>query len=173
AGRPTERDTHQRPAADWLRRQRYDRHPRPPPPFDKMFPPSEGGGGPPPGMAGPPDTPDAVTARVNDIIRAAQDGSLYSASPGGEITKEEIRAADDIYDRAVKDSKSRQDKVVARVRGVSLFFLLLIGPIPLGVYVAALIIGRRGVVLRLRNLIRSLLRTSLTYLAVFVLVFIL
>src|SRR6476659_3671594 len=45
--------------------------PPPPPPFEKMFPPSEGGGGPPPGVAGPPETPNAVTARVNEIIRKA------------------------------------------------------------------------------------------------------
>jgi len=147
--------------------------PPPPPPFEKMFPPSEGGGGPPPGMAGPPETPDAVTARVKEIIRKAQDGSLYSESPAGEITKEEIRAADDVYDRAVKDSKATQDKTVARARGISLFFLMLVGPIPLAVFTSSLVFGRRGVVLVLRSLIRSLLRTSLTYLAVFVLVFIL
>src|SRR5262245_45339227 len=143
------------------------------PPFAKMFPASEGGGGPPGGgFGGPPPTPPDVTARVKQLIRAAQDGSLYTSS-GGEISKEEIRAADDVYDRAVKDSKGYQDSKVAEARGVSLLFLLLIGPIPLGVYVVAMIIGRRGVVLGLRNLIRSLLRTSLTYLAVFVLVFIL
>jgi putative ABC transport system permease protein len=144
----------------------------PEPPFAKMFPEPDGPSGPPPGMAGPPPTPNAVTARVRQLIRSAEDGSLYQ-SPGGEITKEEIRAADDVYDRAVKDSKAKQDAKVAEARGYSLFFLLLIGPIPLGVFAASFVFGRRGVVLVLRSLIRSLLRTSLTYLAVFVLVFIL
>ena len=146
--------------------------PPPEPPFAKLFPPSEGGGGPPGGFGGPPETPPAVIAQVKQLIRSAEDGTLYEADPG-EITKPEIRAADDVYDRAVKDSKARQDSKVARNRGVSLFFLLLLGPIPLGVFVSSFVFGRRGVVLVLRSVIRSLLRTSLTYLAVFVLVFIL
>jgi putative ABC transport system permease protein len=147
--------------------------PPPPPPFESWFPPPQSPGGPPPGMMGPPPTPPPVTARVKEIIRAAQDGSLYAQPPPTELTKEQVRAADDVYDRAVKDSKADQDKTVQRVRAVSLFFLLIAGPIPLAVFVASFVFGRRGVVLVLRSLIRSLLRTSLTYLAVFVLVFVL
>jgi putative ABC transport system permease protein len=147
--------------------------PPPPLPFEKMFPTAASPSGPPPGMpAGPPPTPDAVLAYVGGLIRKVQDGSLYEG-PAGEITKEEVRAADDVYDRAVKDSKVKQDSVAQRARGISLFVLLLLGPIPLVVYGSSLVFGRRGVVLVLRSLIRSLLRTSLTYLAVFVLVFIL
>ena len=141
--------------------------------FQSWFPPTDGPSGPPPGMAGPPPTPVPVIARAGQLIRQAQDGSLYENGSGGEISKEEVRAADDIYDRAVKDSKVNQDAVIGFVRGVSLFVLLLLGPVPLAVYGSALVFGRRGVVLVLRSLIRSLLRTSLTYLAVFVLVFIL
>jgi putative ABC transport system permease protein len=147
--------------------------PPPPLPYEKMFPPPEGGfSGPPPGM-GPPPTPDAVIDKVRDIIRAAQDGTLYTATTPAEMTKEQIRAVDDIYDRAVKDSKGAQDATVQRARAVTLYFLLLAGPVPLGVFVAAFVFGRRGVVLVMRSLIRALLRTSLTYLAVFVLVFML
>jgi putative ABC transport system permease protein len=146
--------------------------PPPEPPFAKLFPPTEAGGGPPGGFGGPPETPPAVIARVRQLIRSAEAGTLYETEPV-EISKPEIRAADDVYDRAVKDSKARQDAKVASARGISLFFLLLIGPIPLGVYGASFVFGRRGVILVLRSVIRSLLRTSLTYLAVFVLVFIL
>jgi putative ABC transport system permease protein len=147
--------------------------PPPAPYFQSWFPASGGMGGPPPGMAGPPPTPKAVTGRVRELIRGAEDGSLYANPTGEEITKEEIKKADDIYDRAVKDSKADQDSVAQRVRGVTLYFLLMVGPIPLAVFTSALVFGRRGVVLILRSVIRSLLRTSLTYLAVFVLVFIL
>jgi putative ABC transport system permease protein len=147
--------------------------PPPAPYFQSWFPTSDGTGGPPPGGAGPPPTPSAVTARVRELIRDAGDGSLYRDAGGDPITKEEFRAADDVYDRAVKDSKADQDRVVQRARGITLYVLLLVGPIPLAVFASALAFGRRGVVLVLRSLIRSLLRTSLTYLAVFVLVFIL
>jgi putative ABC transport system permease protein len=147
--------------------------PPPPLPFESWFPPPQSPGGPPPGPMGPPATPTAVTAKVADILRAAEDGSLYSGPPTGELTKEELRAADDVYDRAVKDSRADQDRAMQRARAVSLFFLLVAGPIPLAVFVASFVFGRRGVVLVLRSLIRSLLRTSLTYLAVFVLVFML
>jgi putative ABC transport system permease protein len=145
--------------------------PPPEPGFAKMFPPSQGPGG-PPGMAGPPPTPKAVTLRVATLIRGAQDGSLYSESAPSQLTKDELRAADDVYDRALKDSKAGQDSTVQLIRGLGLFFLLLAGPLPLAVFLASQIFGRRGVILVLRSLIRSLLRTSLTYLAVFVLVFI-
>jgi putative ABC transport system permease protein len=147
--------------------------PPPPLPLESWFPPPQSPGGPPPGMAGPPPTPTAVTARVKEIISAAENGSLYSESPTRELTKQEVRAADDVYDRAVKDSKADQDRAMQKARAVSLFFLLVAGPIPLAGFVASFVFGRRGVVLVLRSLIRSLLRTSLTYLAVFVLVFVL
>jgi putative ABC transport system permease protein len=145
--------------------------PPPPPPFEKMFPPTDAGG-PPGGFGGPPPTPPAVTVRVADLIRKALDGSIYANETPGGLTKEEARAADDVYDRAVKDSKAAQDGTVQRIRGFSLFLLLLVGPLPLTVFAASFVFGRRGVVLVLRSLVRSLLRTSLTYLAVFVLVFI-
>lgn len=145
----------------------------PAPYFQGWFPASDGPSGPPPGFGGPPPTPPTVIAKVRKLIQAAQDGSLYEGQPEEEISKDDIRTADDIYDRAVKDSKAAQDSVAQRVRGVGLYLLLMLGPIPLAVFAAAGVFGRRGVVLVLRSLIRSLLRTSLTYLAVFVLVFIL
>src|SRR5437763_7406367 len=118
--------------------------PPPEPPFAKLFPPSEGGGSPPGGFGAPPETPPAVLARVRQLIRSAEAGTLYESDPA-EIAKPEIKAADDVYDRAVKDSKARQDAKVAEARGVSLFFLLLIGPIPLAVFAASFVFGRRGV----------------------------
>lgn len=147
--------------------------PPPAPYFQAWFPSSDSMGGPPPGMGGPPPTPDPVIDRVRGLIRAAEDGSLYAGPSVPELTKEEIRTADDVYDRAVKDSKANQDSSAQLIRGLTLYFLLLLGPLPLVVFGSALVFGRRGVVLVLRSLIRSLLRTSLTYLAVFVLVFIL
>ena len=89
------------------------------------------------------------------------------------MSKETLLAADDYFDRAVKDSKAKQDKSVQGMRAYILYLLLILGPIPLAVFIVAYVLGRRGVVLGMRNIIRALLRTSLTYLAVFVLVFVL
>src|SRR5262245_47851916 len=156
----------------------YARETAPPPrlPWPGMFPPPpsvEMQSGPPGAGMGPPPTPEPVIAKVGEIIRAAQAGTLYITTTPAEMTKEQLRAVDDIYDRAVKDSKGAQDSTVQRARAVTLYFLLLAGPIPLAVFAAAFVFGRRGVVLVMRSLIRSLMRTSLTYLAVFVLVFML
>src|SRR5262249_62317543 len=106
----------------------------------------ESGGGAGGVFAAPPETPSTVIARVRQFIRSAESGPLYESDPP-EISKPEIRAADDVYDRAVKDSKARQDSKVAEARGYTLFFLLLIGPIPLGVFAASLLVRPRGVVL--------------------------
>lgn len=56
------------------------------------------------------------------------------------------------------------------VRTIGMVGLLLIGPFPSLVILLTQVIGRMGLVLIVRSLSRNLLRTSLTYLAVFVLV---
>lgn len=58
------------------------------------------------------------------------------------------------------------------VRTIGMIGLLLVGPFPTLVIVLTQMIGRMGLVLIVRSLSRNLLRTSLTYLAVFVLVFV-
>ncbi len=141
-------------------------------PIDKMFPPPQNSGEPPPSF-GPPETPKAVIKRVGQIIKSAQDGSLYQEPPSREMNKLEILAINDLYERAVKDSKWKQDGMVRQFRAISLYLLLILGPIPLAVFSASWVFGRRGVVLVMRSLTRALMRTSLTYLAVFVLVFML
>jgi putative ABC transport system permease protein len=59
---------------------------------------------------------------------------------------------------------------VQGVRAFSMISLLLMGPFPLLVVVLNFALGRMGLVLIIRSLSRNLLRTSLTYLAIFVLV---
>jgi putative ABC transport system permease protein len=59
---------------------------------------------------------------------------------------------------------------VQGVRVVSMLFVLLVGPFPTLVVLLCLAVGRKGVTLIFRSLSRNLLRTSLSYLAVFVLV---
>lgn len=56
------------------------------------------------------------------------------------------------------------------VRAFAMLGLLLIGPIPTVIISSGLLAGRRGVVLILRSLSRNLVRTSLTYVVIFVLV---
>jgi putative ABC transport system permease protein len=142
----------------------------PPDPLAPLFPKTIN---PPDPPMGTPPVPKAVTAKVAEIIAAEKDGSLYSGTDTEPAPKETLRAADDIYDRAVKESKTQQEKGLFRTRAMWMYFLLILGPIPLAVFTAAFIFGRRGVVLVMRSVIRALLRTSLTYLAVFVFVFVL
>jgi putative ABC transport system permease protein len=62
------------------------------------------------------------------------------------------------------------NRTLMGVRAMSMISLLLTGPFPLLVIVLTQIIGRMGLVLIIRSLSRNLLRTGLTYLAIFVLV---
>jgi putative ABC transport system permease protein len=142
----------------------------PPDPFAMIFPPYQNPIEVPMGL---PPAPDAVIVRAGEYIEAQEDGSLYSGPRSADVSKETIIAANDYFDRAVKDSKTKQEKSIQRFRSFVLYFLLILGPIPLTALITAFILGRRGVVLGMRNIIRALLRTSLTYLAVFVLVFVL
>lgn len=141
----------------------------PPDPFGPLVP----GANPPDPPSGPPPVPAAVTRRVAEMIAAAADGSLYASPAGDELSKEDLREADDVFDRAVKETKGKQDSRVQTVRAVGLYGMLLLGPIPMLVFVSSFLFGRRAVVLVMRSIVRALLRTSLTYLAVFVLVFML
>jgi putative ABC transport system permease protein len=142
-------------------------------PFDDLFPKDIN---PPDPPVGTPPVPKAVIAKAAEIIAAEEKGTLYTEAGGKELTKEErveFRTAEDYFDRAIKESRLNQDKVVRQIRSFTLYILFVLGPIPLAVFMTAWLLGRRGVVLGLRNVIRALLRTSLTYLAVFVLVFVL
>jgi len=56
------------------------------------------------------------------------------------------------------------------VRALSLIGLLVIGPFPALVILLTQLVGRMGLVLIIRSLSRNMLRTGLTYLAIFVLV---
>ncbi|HJZ92513.1 MAG TPA: ABC transporter permease, partial [Gemmataceae bacterium] len=149
----------------------WEREQQPPPdPFAKIFPPYQN---PPEPPMGSPPVPDAVMDKVAQYIAAARDGSIYSDGYTHEVSKETLRDANDYFDRAVRESKTKQERQIQGMRAYAMYFLLILGPIPLLTFVTAFIVGRRGVVLGMRNIIRALLRTSLTYLAVFVLVFVL
>lgn len=139
-------------------------------PIGKLFPKDVN---PPDPPVGTPPVPDEVIAKAAAIIAAHNNGSLYSGHNTQAVPKETLFAAEDYFGRAVKESKLKQDKDAQQLRAFSLYFLLVLGPIPLAVFVTAFILGRRGVVLGLRSVVRALLRTSLTYLVVFVLVFVL
>jgi len=69
----------------------------------------------------------------------------------------------DMEDEAIKMS-------LRVIRTGSMLLLLLVGPFPTFVILLSPLIGRMGLVLIIRSLSRNLMRTSLTYLAVFVLV---
>jgi putative ABC transport system permease protein len=149
----------------------WDRENQPPPdPFALVFPPYQN---PPEPPMGPPPIPDAVKAEVSRLIAAHNDGSLYATASTEEVSKETLAAAQDYFNRAVRDSKLAQEKKAQSMRGYVLYVLLILGPIPLLAFTTAFVLGPRGVILGMRNIIRALLRTSLTYLAVFVLVFVL
>jgi putative ABC transport system permease protein len=122
---------------------------------------------------GPAAVPRSVIDKVSEYLDDAKSGKLYDGTSTQEVDKETLQLADRYADRAIKESKANQDRRVLQMRAMLLYMLLVLGPIPLVVFLTAFILGRRGVVLGMRNLIRALLRTSLTYLAVFVLVFVL
>jgi putative ABC transport system permease protein len=142
----------------------------PPLPYADWFPKNVN---PPDPPANSPPVPREIIVKAAEIIAAEKNGTLYSGNNTKTVSKATLAAADDYFDRALKESRTNQDKFVQQVRAMSLYFMLVLGPIPLAVFVTAFILGRRGVVLGLRSVIRALLRTSLTYLAVFVLVFVL
>ncbi|MSR52277.1 MAG: ABC transporter permease [Gemmataceae bacterium] len=149
----------------------WDEEQAPPPdPFKAIFPAYQN---PPLEPTGPPPVPTAVIAKVAEYIAAAQNGSLYEGANRSTVDKSVLRAADNYFDRAGKESKAAKEKQISAIRAIILYVFLILGPIPLMVFITAFLLGRRGVVLGMRNIIRALLRTSLTYLAVFVLVFVL
>jgi putative ABC transport system permease protein len=143
---------------------------KPPDPLGPLFPPAEAATEPP---TGPLPVPKAVTEWVTQLIAQERDGTLYTANNAEPVPREVLGLADFYFERTVKDSKAKQEKGVQAFRSYLLYVLLILGPIPLCVFVTAFVLGRRGVILGMRNIIRALLRTSLTYLAVFVLVFVL
>lgn len=61
-------------------------------------------------------------------------------------------------------------KPLRAIRAISMILLLLLGPFPALVIILTQLVGRMGIVLIIRSLSRNLLRTGLTYLAIFVLV---
>ncbi|WP_020472257.1 ABC transporter permease [Zavarzinella formosa] len=118
-------------------------------------------------------------ARVRDqelkkIIRQQQAG-IYAPPPEGdhtELSKEQLRRLDGMVSLVVESQSSMQLSIIQLIRGVGIFFMLIIGPFPLLVFGFSFIFGRRGMTMILRSLGRNLLRTSLTYLAIFVLVWV-
>lgn len=139
-------------------------------PFAGWFPKNAN---PPEMPMGTPPVPRKVIAKAAEVIAAERKGTLYSDSNSDPVSKDSLALVEDHFERAVKESRINQDKLAHQMRAFSMYFLLVVGPIPLAAFVTAWVLGRRGVVLGLRSVIRALLRTSLTYLAVFVLVFVL
>ena len=66
----------------------------------------------------------------------------------------------------------RTQMLLLPVRAILMIFFLALGPFPVLVLLLTQILGRNGVVLVMRSITRNLLRTSLSYLATFVLSFV-
>jgi putative ABC transport system permease protein len=120
-------------------------------------------------------TRKAVEARVMGLIFASFSGNVVD-EPGDvkaeDLSQDERRAFANLIEDRVEQSKSMQTQVTGLIRTFGLFNLLLFGPMPFVVFAITLVAGRRGPVMILRSLRRNLLRTSLTYLAVFVFVWV-
>ncbi len=116
--------------------------------------------------------PPTVLAHVKEIIERAQAGPINETSEKS-LSADEIIAAESIYLSVVEGTKAEQDSRSQLIRALLMYGLLLMGPIPLMVMIASVILGKRQFTLILRSLMRNFLRTSLTYLAIFVLTFVL
>ena len=98
----------------------------PPIPFEGWFP-TNYNSGPPVGLA---PVPKAVMAKAAEYVAAERDGSIYSGT-SPKSPQRMLSAAAGYFDRALKDSKTNQDKSVQKVRAFGMYFLLVLGPIPL------------------------------------------
>lgn len=116
--------------------------------------------------------PPALLAFVTEIINRAQNGPI-NESTDNPLTADEIIAAESIFTSVVEATKAEQDSLAQKVRSIIMYILLLTGPIPCLVMFASVILGKRQFTLILRSLFRNFLRTSLTYLVIFVLTFVL
>ena len=93
-------------------------------------------------------------------------------SVGEPLSREQLRRLEGIVSLVVEAQGAKQLSRIQIIRGVSMLFMLIIGPFPLLVIAGSLVFGRRGITMVLRSLGRNLMRTSLTYLAIFVLVWV-
>jgi putative ABC transport system permease protein len=79
-----------------------------------------------------------------------------------------------ISDATPTDGTDPEDEAIKKplrlIRALAMIGLLLVGPFPTLVMLLTRVVGRMGLVLIIRSLSRNLLRTGLTYLAIFVLV---
>jgi putative ABC transport system permease protein len=93
--------------------------------------------------------------------------------PAPAAKKTDTEAVSGELAQLLQDETPEEDPVKKPAQALNsllLFSLMLIGPFPTLMMLGSLIVGRQGIVLMLRGLGRNLLRTSLTYLATFVLV---
>lgn len=115
-------------------------------------------------------------AKIRDTeirrLLAAQSANGPGKSSGLPLKKEELRRLELMVSQVVEAQAASQTLVISLIRALLLYGMLVIGPFPFAVFVFSLILGRRGPTMILRSLGRNLLRTSLTYLAIFVLVWV-
>ncbi|MEZ6143357.1 MAG: ABC transporter permease [Zavarzinella sp.] len=117
----------------------------------------------------------AFNERVAGVIAQSLKGPLTespSAINKEPLDREEQKRIRQIVQDAVQASFQKQQQFIGMIRGILMLLLLLAGPIPLGAIIVA-VFARKSMNLILRSLTRSFLRTCLTYLAIFVLVWIL
>jgi putative ABC transport system permease protein len=125
--------------------------------------------------SGPPDVKLAFRARYDHTTRSLAEKMAGPAPVLTEVTATDpIAMAEQIKgnEQAKQDWDQRVKRPLGMIRMLSTLFLIILGPFPTLVVLLCLLVGRKGVILIFRSLTRNLLRTSLTYLAVFVLAFV-
>ena len=112
------------------------------------------------------------------------DSSNPKVAPWGKIQFDEVTRAiakkatktEGISKSSASDGTDPEEEAIKDplmiIRAVGLIGLLLIGPFPTLIILLCQLVGRIGLILIIRSLSRNLLRTSLTYLATYVLVFV-
>ncbi len=85
-----------------------------------------------------------------------------------KMPKKPVSSADNSDPAAAEEEAIKRP--LQAIRALSMICLLILGPFPLFVVVLARVMGRMGLVLIIRSLTRNLLRTGLTYTAIFVMV---
>lgn len=108
---------------------------------------------------------------IKDLLAIKpEDRSAEQLPPNEKFTKQELRRLDGMVVAIIEAKQSAQTSIIQLFRGGFVFFMLILGPFPTVIFVSAMIFGKRGFTMVLRSLGRNITRTSLTYLAIFVLV---
>ena len=95
-----------------------------------------------------------------------------TANDAKKVSKRLESLGPTLAEEAEEERNSKIKQMVGMLRSFAIFFILLVGPFPSAMIVLSWLFGRKGMTLIQRSLSRNLLRTCLTYLAIFVLSFV-